>query len=535
MRRRGADAVVAGLKAGGVRRVFSLSGNHIMEVYDALLGSGIEIIHTRHEAAAVHMADAYARVSGEVGVALVTGGQGHANAAAALPTALAGESAVLLLSGHAPLAEIGDGAFQELPQAAMAAPVAKGAFTAATAAGLAADVTRCLSLARSGRPGPVHLSLPTDLLEAGLDASPEPGSAAPRSMALTAATAALVAGLAREAERPLLIAPPALVSPAGAAALAALEAAAGLPAVPMNSPRGLADPTLGALGELLPEADLVLLLGKPLDFTTRFGRALPRARFVVLEPEAALIGRAARLLEERLVLSAICDAPSAVAALTAALAPVSAQSAWADRVREALAWRPPAWAALAGAPDGPIHPATLCHALDKALAAQPDPIFVCDGGEIGQWGQAMVRAPIRITNGAAGAIGVANPFAVGARAARPAPTLALMGDGSFGFHMAELDTAARHGLPYVAVVGNDSRWNAEHQIQLRDFGANRAHGCDLAPGTRYDLVATALGGHAEHVERAAELAPALSRAFASGKPAVVNVVLDGRSAPSLKR
>jgi acetolactate synthase-1/2/3 large subunit len=110
-----------------------------------------------------------------------------------------------------------------------------------------------------------------------------------------------------------------------------------------------------------------------------------------------------------------------------------------------------------------------------------------------------------------------------------------MGDGSFGFHMAELDTAARHGLPYVAVVGNDSRWNAEHQIQLRDFGANRAHGCDLAPGTRYDLVATALGGHAEHVERAAELAPALSRAFASGKPAVVNVVLDGRSAPSLKR
>ena len=127
------------------------------------------------------------------------------------------------------------------------------------------------------------------------------------------------------------------------------------------------------------------------------------------------------------------------------------------------------------------------------------------------------------------------PFAIGARAALARPTLALMGDGSFGFHMAELDTAARHGLPFVCVVGNDSRWNAEHQIQLRDYGANRAHGCELAPGTRYDLVATALGGHGEMVERAADLRPALARAFASGRPAVVNVMIEGQPAPTLKR
>jgi acetolactate synthase-1/2/3 large subunit len=101
--------------------------------------------------------------------------------------------------------------------------------------------------------------------------------------------------------------------------------------------------------------------------------------------------------------------------------------------------------------------------------------------------------------------------------------------------MAELDTAARHGLPFVCVVGNDSRWNAEHQIQLRDYGANRAHGCELAPGTRYDMIATALGGHGEHVERADQLAPALARAFASEKPAVVNIVLAGQPAPSLRR
>jgi acetolactate synthase-1/2/3 large subunit len=533
MARRGADLLVQGLKAAGVTRIFTLSGNHIMEVFDALVGSGIEILHTRHEAAAVHMADAYARLTGGVGVALVTGGQGHTNAVAALPSALAGEVPVLLLSGHAPLSELGDGAFQELPQAALAAPVAKAAWTAGTAEGLAADIARAVATALGGRPGPVHLSLPTDLLEAecGEAALPGPAAFAPAPMPLPAPTAAIVADLVAGAARPLLLAPPALCSPAGLAMLAGLEAASGLPAIPMNSPRGLADPSLGAFGTVLAEADLVVLLGKPLDFTTRFGKPAAGARFVVLDPDPELLGRAARLLGERMVLGAVADAPGTVAALTAAMRRVPAQEGWAARVRDAVTRRPAEWRALAGAPDGPIHPATLCHAVADALAQQGDATFVCDGGEVGQWGQAMVGAARRITNGVAGAIGVGIPFAIGARAATGRPTLALMGDGSFGFHMAELDTAARHGLPFVCVVGNDSCWNAEHQIQLRDYGASRAHGCDLAPGTRYDLVAAALGGHGEYVEHARDLAPALARAFASGRPAVVNVVIAGQAAP----
>ncbi|WP_137180917.1 thiamine pyrophosphate-binding protein [Roseomonas sp. AR75] len=538
MKQRGADLLVRGLKAAGVSRIFSLSGNHIMEVYDALVGSGIEIVHTRHEAAAVHMADAYARITGQVGVAMVTGGQGHANACAALPTALAGEVPVLLLSGHAPLAELGNGAFQELPQAAMAAPVTKASWTAQTAEGLAADVARACRTALSGRPGPVHLSLPTDLIEAELSgdvALPDAADFAAKPMALPEATAGFAANLVAAAARPLLIAPPSLITPAGMKALAALEAATGLPAIPMNSPRGLADPTLGALLELLAETDLVVLLGKALDFTTRFGRPAKGARFVALDPEADLLGRAQRLLGERLVLGAIADPASAVAALTQAARHAPVQGEWAMRTRETIGYRPAAWSARQGAPEGPIHPATLAYAVDAALAAQPDAIFVCDGGEVGQWGQAIVRAGTKITNGVAGAIGAGTPFAIGARAATGKPTLAMMGDGSFGFHMAELDTAARHGLPFVCVVGNDSRWNAEYQIQVRDYGANRAHGCELAPGTRYDLIATALGGHGEFVERAADLAPALARAFASGKPAVVNVIIEGQPAPALKR
>lgn len=538
---RGADILVQALKAAGVSRVFSLSGNHIMPIYDALLGSGIAIIHTRHEAAAVHMADAWARLTGECGVALVTGGQGHTNAVAALPTALAGEVPLLLLSGHAPLAELGLGAFQELEQARMAEPLCKKAFTAGAPETLAQDVAAAIRLARSGRPGPVHLSLPTDVLDARI-APPTirgPAAYAPAPMPLSAESAAAIAAAIAQAERPVMIVPPALCTPAGRAMMAGLSARSGLPVVPMESPRGLGDPSLGAYAQALAEADLVVLLGKALDFTMRFGRApaIPAAaRFVVVEPDAALLARAAGGLGDRLAVAALAGAAEAVAALGADASPLvpHRNAAWAARLAGAIAFRPPAWDGLAGTPQGPIHPATLCHALRPWLSG-PDAVLVSDGGEIGQWAQAMLAAPARIINGVAGAIGPAIPFAMAARCARPeARILAVMGDGTFGFHMAEFDTAHRHGLPFVAVVGNDARWNAEHQIQLREYGANRAHGCELAPGTRYDLVAAALGAHGEFVTRAEELVPALERAFASGKPACVNVVIEGQAAPAIR-
>src|SRR5687768_1750431 len=169
---KGSNALVSALAARGVRRIFALSGNHVMPVFDATIGSGIELIHTRHEAAAVHMADAWARLSGQTGVALVTGGPGHANAVSALYTAAMSESPVVLLSGHAPLSQLGRGAFQEMSQADMAAPVTKASWTCAGADSLAADLHKALGIARSGRPGPVHLSLPSDALEAAVAQHP---------------------------------------------------------------------------------------------------------------------------------------------------------------------------------------------------------------------------------------------------------------------------------------------------------------------------------------------------------------------------
>ena len=161
----GANALVAALKLAKVKTIFTLSGNHIMPIFDAILDSDIKLIHTRHEAAAVHMADAYARLTGEVGIALVTGGPGHANAVAALYTAQMAEAPVVLISGHAPLAQLGAGAFQEMAQADLASPLVKAALTSNSIEAIPFDLAKAISLAKSGRPGTVHLSLPSDLLE----------------------------------------------------------------------------------------------------------------------------------------------------------------------------------------------------------------------------------------------------------------------------------------------------------------------------------------------------------------------------------
>jgi acetolactate synthase I/II/III large subunit len=543
-RNRGADALIAALEQAGTRTIFALSGNHIMSVFDAALDRDVELIHVRHEAAAVHMADAWARLSGEVGVALVTAGQGHANATAALCTAQGGETPLLLLSGHAPLSELGLGSFQEQRQAELAAPVTKASWTTQSAASLPEDIARACRIARSGRPGPVHISLPSDVLESSCDLTGagalDAARFAPEPMPLLQAAAVQARTALADASRPLVIAPPALATPAGAALLGQLRAALGVPVVTMESPRGINDPALGAFAEMLAEADLILLLGKPLDFTLRFGKApavAPQCRWIVVDADPALRRRAERLLGQRLLFAASADARSAAAALSKiAATDASRHAAWRQQVEAAIAYRPAAWDAVAPAPDAPMHPLVLCRALRQQIDRRPDSVLVSDGGEFGQWAQASLRAPYRVINGVAGAIGPALPFAIGAKAARPESTvLALLGDGTFGFHMAEFDTAVRSGLPFVAVVGNDSRWNAEHQIQLRHYGPARTQGCSLAPATRYDLVAAALGAHGEFVRSAAELPAALERAFASGKPACVNVLIDGAAAPVVRR
>ena len=538
---RGADIVVRTLERAGCGNLFTLSGNHIMSIFDAALGSGVRLLHVRHEAAAVHMADAWGRLTGQCGVALVSGGAGHANALAALVTAKAACSPVVLLSGHAGRQEVGRGAFQELRQAEMAAPVSKAAWTAHSLETLGGDIARAISTAKSGRPGPVHLSLPFDLLDEagafGPERLPQLNDLAPRPQPLATTAADAVLALLAAATQPLILGGPMLCHAEGL--LKTLAAATGVPSIGLESPRGLNDPALGLFAEVLGRADLIVLIGKAPDFTLRFADApfvAPSSRFVVIDPEPQVVARLAQEKGDRVVLQAIADPRTAAAALIARCrAPVGA-SAWRRDVATALAYRPSSWAQLqAPGASGRLHPIELCRALVPHLDSDPKAVLVCDGGEIGQWPQAVLAPPRRLINGVAGAIGASIPFALAARLAEPsAPVIAVLGDGSFGFHMAEFDTAVRTGLPFVAVLGNDATWNAEYQIQLRSWGRARAHGCDLLP-TRYDLVATALGGHGEYVTAVEQLAPALARALASGKPACVNVMIERVPAPVYKR
>ncbi len=539
---RGADIVARTLEQLGTRHIFSLSGNHIMSVYDAVLETQLEILHARHEAACVHMADAWGRLTGEPGVALVTGGPGHANAVGALYTALVAELPMVLLSGHAMTSELGRGGFQEIRQADMAAPVSKASWTATSAAHLGRDVAEAMRIATTGRPGPVHLSLPSDLLDAEVAADaivwPDAKAQAKPGISLVDAAADAVLDAIAAAKRPLLIAGPQLANAKRRPLVTALEAATNAPAVIMESVRGIRDATLGRYAEILGRADLIVLLGKPLDFTLQWASSPTvdaKCQLIVIDPEAALIERAVKEKGSSLALACLADSVPAIEVLVRRAGKRKpADGGWLKEARTAIDKRPPAWDELKSTTRGKLHAVEVFRALRPFVERDPDTILICDGGEFAQWAQGLLPVSRRLINGIAGAIGSAIPFAIGARCHEPkAPIFAVLGDGTFGFHMSEFDTAVRHNRPFVAIVGNDACWNAESQIQLREYGRQRMHGCTLLP-TRYDQVVEALGGHGEMVDNIGDLPDAIERALASGKAACVNVMIESIAAPIMR-
>lgn len=532
---RGADLLVQTLSAAGVTRIFSLSGNQIMPIYDACFDAGIEIIHTRHEAAAVFMAEAYAQLTGKVGVALVTAGAGAANALGPLFTCSESETPVLLLTGDAPIGQDGMGAFQELDQVPMTTPVTKLSFRPTRAADFGTDTARALRTALSGRSGPVHMALPFDLVEADASGGVIPSALSKEPMPLPAPDMRAIVQAIAEAQRPLIVCGPAMSDTRNPGKLAALEAALGAPVIAMESPRGLKDPALGNIAKALGQADLIVTLGKRIDFTLGFGGSRtvdPACRWMVVQADAAERDRAHRNLGTRLVACFAADPRDSIDALIGALigAGQGGHDAWRVEVAGHIAAR--SFSAKDTVPSGKITPAQLCAAVQRQIDKAARSVMICDGGEFGQWAQAATQADFRVTNGISGAIGGGLCYGLGAKSAMPdAVVFAMMGDGTVGFHFAEFETAVRVGTPYVVVIGNDERWNAEHQIQLRDYGSDRLIGCELS-SARYDEAAKGLGAHGEYVTELADLDAALDRAVQSGKPACVNVQIEGLPAPS---
>jgi acetolactate synthase-1/2/3 large subunit len=535
----GAQLVVDALTEHDAITVFTLSGNQILSIYDAALGRDIELIHSRHEAAAVHMADAWGRLTEQPGVALLTAGPGHCNALSALYVARMAESPLVMLSGHCPISQVGQGAFQEIDQVATVRPVTKAAWRVDHPEHLYNEIAKAFVLARSGRPGPVHISLPADVLEA--EAAPPMGHSNVRGVVLEGVDdedVQRVLALLGEAERPLILAGSAMARPASWKAVASLAESTGIPALPMDSPRGVNDPWLHGATNCLMEADVVLLLGKLLDFSLGFGR--PPAfregcRFVVIDAEAGDFPSINGIVER------ICAEPTGAAAQLAEGAAADSErdhrsrlSNWRQQVEAARVAVPDDWEQSRQTLQRPMHPLRVGEALQSLVA--DGAVLACEGGEFGQWIQAGVEVDraARVINGASGSIGGAVPMGIGAKRAMPERTvLVVTGDGAFGYHMAEFDTALRYKLPVVVVVGNDARWNAEHVLQVRNYGVDRTHSCDLLP-SRYDKVVAALGGYGEFVEDPAELGPAIQRAVDSGLPACVNVIIEGLAAPTFR-
>ena len=530
---RGADLVAQSLATAGVKTIFALSGNQIMPIFDACIDAEITLYHVRHEGAATHMADCWGQLTGDVGVALVTAAPGFANALSPLYSARLAESPVVLLSGDSPVSADGHGAFQELDQVSASSAFTKLSFRSKRAVDLGHDIAKAIRVARSGRPGPVHLALPFDLLNAdasggvkpgGADFEPEPIIAEPN--VLKSLTTAL-----QSAMRPMIITGPQLNPSRARGLLDQLAEALDAPVISLESPRGLNDPSLGDIADNMREADLILSLGKSFDFTTGFGQPPAmgeECQFIVVDPDASELDRARRALGSRLVVTHRADAVATAKVLARMGDGKSERQPWRDEIAAAIAARPEEPTNLSL----PMRPAILCAEVQKILDQASEPILIVDGGEFGQWAQACLSAPTRIINGPGGAIGGGLCHAFAAKIARPEATVVtLMGDGTAGFHFSEFETASRYGASFIAIIGNDARWNAEYQIQLRDYGEQRLYGCELNP-TRYDRAAQGLGCHGENIADPSALAAAFKRAQTSGLPACINVEIKGLPAPS---
>ncbi len=541
--------LVRWLQQAGVKRIFSLSGNQVLSIYDACLELGMEIIHVRHEAAAVHMADAWGRLTGQPGVALLTAGPGHANGLSAAYVAREAESPLILLSGACPASSAASGGFQAMPQTELAAGVCKAATTLERPEDVISTLKWASRTASIDRPGPVAITLPGDILEADLQRPLATDQEAhddycPPGQDLAQKEECYYERMPvwRSAKRPLILFGPASCRGTDHKILPMFEQMAGAPCIAMESPRGVNDPSLGLLGEVLGRADVVALMDKRLDWSLRFGQSPPFApdcRFLPFYSDDEAFQQAMTNAPDKIAgdlrgkgyLLKVLLMEAAASALARSMEP-----AWPAEVAAALAWRPPAWSLDRSAKTtepGPIHP------LDVALAIKPwlrdNDIFISDGGEFGQWAQAVLSTEQRLINGPSGSIGGSLPFALAARLAdRKARVVVTLGDGTFGFHAMEFDTAVRYGLPFVAVVGNDARWNAESQLQANIYGLDRQYACDLLP-TRYDQIVAALGGHGEYVTQLSELPDALKRAFDSNLPACVNVMIEPAAAPTFKR
>jgi acetolactate synthase-1/2/3 large subunit len=531
----GGQLVARTLKQGGVGHVFTLCGGHILPIYDGCLSEGIAVIDTRHEQAAAHAGDAYARLTRDIGVAIVVPGPGVTNAVTGVANAYAARSPLLLIGGAAPLGLRGLGALQETEQIALLKPITKGAWTVSETRQIPEVLTTAMRTAVSGRPGPVFVEIPVDLLMTTIEdrlAAIPTGYVHRTRATVEAATLGRLEALLASAERPVVMAGGGVYWDDAGKSLAAFAERAGVPVFMNGAGRGaLATDHPSAFsqtrGWALSHADVVLVLGTPLDFRLGYGRPptfAADAKVAMIDVDPAELGR-----NRALELGIAGDIDAILRQLTEGLgANLGARSApW----RAELRWREGEARAklveLAATDQAPI--SHYRWAWEVACAVTRDTIVVGDGGDvvncaakfvpIDRMGQWMDPGPL-------GCLGVGPSFALTAKLLRPDQRVLLVsGDGAFGLNGMELETAVRFKLPFTCVIGNDGGWGQIRSPQVSFFGERRTVATSL-PTTRYDLMVEALGGRGAYVTDPGEIGPVLARALGSDDVWCINVVLD---------
>ena len=527
-----AHLIAQRLKAQGVHRVFGLCGGHIQPMWDAVARAGIEVVDVRHEAAAVYMAHATAELSGELSVAMVTAGPGLTNTLTAVSNAYVSRSPVLVLSGRPPRPQTGMGAMQDIDQADMIRPVCRlveqvserhhviGRLDAVIGAALGA--TR-------GAPGPAYIDFPTDLLDEPVHDADIPALAMhPRlapEWAPTSSAVAQAADLIRSSSRIVVIGGRSVR--AAPAAVRRFLAEAHTLYLDSGESRGVIRDDVAAFvpavrGRAMSEADLVITLGRRLDFQLGYGSPAvfsPQARFLRIGTCFEELGENRRGEVE------VLGSTGAVLDALAGATPDAPDYAWLEAMKASNAERVRTLATTLASPepdaDGRMSPNFVVGAVNDLLTEGS--VAIADGGDILSFARVGLKPVDYLDCGALGCLGVGVPFAIAAALHRPDdPVVAVIGDGSFGFTAMEIDTAVRRGARAVFVVVNNEAWNIERHDQIDRFDNNLV-GVDL-PGCRYDLLARGLGAHGERVQEATELADALQRAV-DNAPAVVDVVV----------
>ncbi|HEX5540833.1 MAG TPA: acetolactate synthase [Micromonospora sp.] len=520
----GGELALAALRAAGVREMFTLSGGHVFPLYDAAYKIGFPIYDVRHEQSAVFAAEAVAKLQRRPGLAVLTAGPGVTNGVSGLTSAYFNASPVLVLGGRAPAFRWGAGSLQEIDHLPLVAPVTKHAATVFATDEISAAVTGALATALTPHRGPVFLDLPLEVaFSTGTAAAPAaplipPVEPDPEEVAKGAC-------LIAAAHRPVIIAGSDVYAGDAVAALRAAAEALQVPVFVNGMGRGALPPEhplafTRARRAAFTNADVVVVIGTPLDFRLGFGDFggaqvvhvvdAPDQRATHVEPAASPAG------DLRLILSAFAEYPG----------DLIDRSDWIAELRvieEAAKLRD---AEEMAAETDPIRPARVYGELRRIL--DRDAVTVGDGGDFVSYAGRYLEPAVPGTwldPGPFGCLGTGMGYAMGARITYPDRQICvLMGDGAAGFSLMDVESLVRQKLPVVIVVGNNGIWGLEKHPMRAMYGYDVA--ADLQPELRYDNVVRALGGAGETVAKAANLGPALQRAFDSGVPYLVNVLTD---------